>query len=83
MNDEKHEWRVGDLCRALYNEIGTGTIYRVVGINVRPMGNWKGYQTLTIVPLLGSLPATRSARSVSSASVTATRCRWSTWVRST
>lgn len=53
MNTEKHSWQVGDLCRAIYKEIGTGTVYRVIKVTERPQGSWHGYQTLTIMPLLG------------------------------
>lgn len=30
--EDKHVWRVGDLCTAVYNNVGEGIIYRVEGI---------------------------------------------------
>jgi hypothetical protein len=52
----QHPWKVGDLCNALYNEIGAGVIYRVVNVKekqtpyhpLRPCSH-----ILTVVPVHG------------------------------
>jgi len=49
-----HPWRVGDLCNALYNEIGAGVIYRVMDVKVTDRV-WSGNNrtSLTVTPVHG------------------------------
>lgn len=63
---EQHEWRVGDLCKATYNNIGEGLVYRVTKVDKRETWPYPGVQTpghppkqityiLTVKPVYGVL----------------------------
>lgn len=46
---QKHVWRIGDLCTCTYNDIGQGVIYRVTKIRT---DRWDGdLKELTIAPV--------------------------------
>lgn len=49
LDNLKHQWKVGDLCRCEYNGAGAGIIYRVVEVTARDPKN----PQLRIKPVLG------------------------------
>lgn len=57
MPEEKHVWRVGDLCRATYNNVGEGLLYRVVDVSVKSgyAPNSSQYVSLKVSPIYGIL----------------------------
>lgn len=64
-NKEKtHVWKVGDLCKAIYNEIGSGMVYRVTA--VYPHRAYGETMTLTPVFSVLSLDVKRKSRNLSS-----------------
>lgn len=60
-----HPWRVGDLCNALYNEIGAGVIYRVLDVKVKahvyPGVIYR--MSLTVIPVHGVISDISNRRS--------------------
>lgn len=55
MTEDNHEWRVGDMCRAVYNNVGDGMLYRVVDIVMKSNYVGKQYATLKVAPIYGIL----------------------------
>lgn len=56
ISNAKHPWKVGDLCTAIYNDVGEGLIYRVVHItDTSCAGTWSRPwdKELKVVPVYG------------------------------
>lgn len=61
LENAKHPWRVGDLCTAIYGDVGEGLIYRVVHItDTSSAGTWSRPwdKELRVVPVFGVIADT-------------------------
>lgn len=64
-DNAKHPWREGELCTAVYNNLGEGLIYRVTGI-VRAGNSLRPSPLLKVIPIFGVVadPAGRMPRTL-------------------
>ncbi len=54
---KEHEWAVGDLCKAVYNNVGEGLIYRVTKV-----GGKHPWLILTVKPVYGIMANTENRK---------------------
>lgn len=59
-----HQWRVGEVCTAVYDNLGEGLIYRVTDVTIRSEG---GEALLKVTPVFGVIadPSGRKPRQLS------------------
>lgn len=53
MENVRHAWRIGDLCKAVYNNVGEGLLYRVLLVDTRSTGGGMKYTVLKVTPVYG------------------------------